>query len=713
MDPVFTSETSPFGLRITDPILQREYTLQTNEEVSPTTCKTDNFYYPVDSATSILTNELILPGTVSTFVRSSEGDMLAEISHNDLQQFSRGTYLVELSTPIKLILRFTSDFEVATADDRMAFTFPETTEIRVGARSYHDQPAGTITTTSAPADLREAISALSSSLKTTSCERSWPTLRGHPPRIRLGDSLDIPDAFEPLESGVTIEVPGGRGQLYAVAPLAFYLGATLQRGKSLQLRTTDGLTHDLSYQKTFDSDPDPPADGPPHDVGRLLKHVVTLDCLTRTEGYYQVDLHERVQFDDGYASLDFEALYSKSLSEQLEAYLSVPYHVVEQVMPTWRLVADLTPDPETVELLPYLLNDLAVVRVATPESSEHSADPPPEPDIMDFARGATDTPATTGEFARGGTNAGSPEYVTPPDADALEQAWGGPGRPFGAGKLLREGFEHKSEQIESRSADESSIKIAVVCNDATMDAEYSDRGLYGDREEVRYDVREHRNLSVSELRAVFEGNLDFVHYIGHVEDGAFVCHDGCLDPHALDDVGVSAFLLNGCRSYEPGVELVREGAVGGIVTHSDVGNNAAVEIGRVTARLLNQGYSLVSALEISREQRLTGNQYLVVGDGGTAIIQNKSVTPHLCHVERQSDGGWKVVIDTHPVTEHGIGSTFKPYVSGVKHRFLSGGVLTSFELSPIEFVKFLRLEEVPIRYRGELYWSSEFDPFRF
>jgi hypothetical protein len=720
MDPTFAATTSPDGLRVTDPILQREYTLRTDRPVHPAERPSDGFYYPMDAACEITVADLVLPTTVATYVRTPEGEQVGEISNTHVESEPEAEYLVVLMTPIKVIVRFDSAFEVATADDRMAFSFPSETSVAVGARSYHDQPAGTITTTGAPEDLRAALGALASSLKTQSCERSWPTLRGHPPRIEVGDHLSIPDSFDPPETGVTITTPDDRGTLYAVAPLAFYLGATLEHGPETRLRTDAGLDHPLSLRETFENDPGSP-DGPPRDVGRVLKQVVTLDCLTRTEGYYQVELHERDRFErEADASLDFPALYDESLAAQLDAYLSVPYADVEPVSPRWRLVSDVTPDAQSAELLPYIVNDLGIVRFARDRGDAK----PPEPPVIDgFARGATDSSSDAGStsdgFDRGPTEPASPEdsvaYVTPPDAHALEQAWAGPGRPFDAGKLLRAGFEHKFDHMAARGDDEgngeqTAIEIAVVCNDGAMDAEYADRDLYGDRDEVRDDVSEFRDLSAARLRQVLESDRDFVHYIGHVEDGRFVCTDKYLDPEDLDSVGVSAFLLNGCRSYAAGVELVRSGAVGGIVTHSDVGNDAAVEIGRVTARLLNSGYSLRSALAISKDQRLVGNQYLVVGDGGNAIIQTVNGTPIAADI-RKTDEGFEFLLETRATNDAGMGSLFTPYLPGVEEHYLSGGSIDTFKVTADDLASYLRLEEFPIEFGGEFYWSSEFNPY--
>lgn len=707
MDPEFTPQTDPVGVRISDPILQREYTVETPEHPALTVCDTEQFYYPVDSAVEVVTDELVLQGTFGTFFRLPDGEMVDEISHNELKQFEADSYLVELMTPIKLMLRFDAPVEVATADDRTTLSFTEETTVALGARSYHDQPAGTITTTEDPADLRKAISALSSSLKTMSCERSWPTLRGHPPQLELGEELSIPDEFERPETGVTIQTPDDRAALYAVAPLAFYLGAELVSGPELRLQTDTGLDYKLTYRETFGDNRETPAGESPHEVGQLLKHVVTLDCLTRTEGYYDIELDERDRFEER-VDIDFETVYEQSLAEQLNTYLSIPYDAVEPVMPKWRLVADVRPNPESAELLPNLVNDLGIVRITAEQETEPER--PPEPDISDFARGGTDVEGgQSGEFDRGPTTPSKTktnDYVTPPNADAIEQSFVGPERPFGVGKLLPEGFTHKFEQIDGRKAGESGIEILVVCNDPAMDDE-SDGSLYDDREEVEYKAEEERNLTTAELKDVLESDWDFVHYIGHIEDGAFVCRDGLLDVADISNVGVSAFLLNGCRSYETGVELVRAGSVGGIVTHSDVGNDAAVEIGRVTARLLNIGFSLRSALGIAKEQRLVGNQYLVVGDGGTSVLQSSSVTPNLVEIERCSDGKFDVAVKTYPTVDIGAGSIFRPHVDDAEQYYLSGGHIDTYLLSGLGLQQFLRLQETPVKLDGGLRWATE------
>lgn len=82
-----------------------------------------------------------------------------------------------------------------------------------------------------------AISALSSALKTTTCERSYPTLRGHPPRIECGDKLHIPDELSRPETGIRLEVPPSLENVFVAAPLVYYLGAEMVPGEKPRLVT--------------------------------------------------------------------------------------------------------------------------------------------------------------------------------------------------------------------------------------------------------------------------------------------------------------------------------------------------------------------------------------------------------------------------------------------------------------------------------------------
>ncbi|WP_433624259.1 hypothetical protein [Halomicrococcus sp. NG-SE-24] len=681
MKPRFTTTERP-GLGLFDPVQDRRFELETSSPVDPSPVGTDRFRFPVDAAVEVAVDQLVLPYVVETYVRDPDGSPLVEAEHYAYEELPPDEYCLELHAPIKTFVRVDGEVTVASSVDRMEFDFGEETAVRVGARSYHERPAATVTTTADPEDLMAAVSTFGSALKTTSPERSFPTLRGHPPTVELGDDLAIPDGLDAPDTGVHIEVPTDRQSVYAVSTLAYYLGADVRPGERPRIVTADGFEHSLRTDRGFDAE-----------VARVLQQVFLLDCLTRTEGLYPVDLHERQAVEDD-VSLSFPDLYDAPSAERLAAYLSVPFDAVRDAVPTWRLAAHVTPDAENATLLPYLVDDLAVVRRA---------------DAQGRRRARSSMPSYVDEFVRSvdrGRRARSDEpYVSPPETDALEQAWLGDGRVFGANELRRAAFEHRDRET---TADD--IDIDIVCNDERMreEVDVEDGALYGDRADLPFDVTVHANCSTETLAELLASETDFLHYVGHVEAGGFVCPDGVLDAESLDRTGARTFFLNGCNSYRQGVSLVENGSIGGIVTHGDVGNGGATAVGRLVARLLNAGFSLRSALAVVRERRIVANQYTVVGDGGVEVAQNESGIPVFYRVRStDADGEYGVRIDTYPTSERGMGSLYIPYVGDVETHFIAGGPLPEFRIGADELGYYLQMEQFPVVLDGSFCWSTD------
>ena len=218
----------------------------------------------------------------------------------------------------------------------------------------------------------------------------------------------------------------------------------------------------------------------------------------------------------------------------------------------------------------------------------------------------------------------------------------------------------------------------------------------------------HHDLTTGELEGILTSGTDFLHYIGHIEAGGFECADGTLDASELESVGVGAFFLNGCASYEQGMALVERGAIGGVVTLTDVINTGAIRIGRAMGRLLNSGFPLGVALELAREESVVGSQYLVVGDSGLAVAQAQNGTPNLCEIN-QTSGGFRLEFHTYPTPKAGMGTMNLPLIKGADIRSLTSNNLQSFELSRQELSQFLLLEEAPVRINGNLRWPSQID----
>jgi len=670
------------GLELIDPIERVRYSLLTDAPVVPSTADPDAFRFPVDDAVAIECSSITLPTVAPVIVRDEAGDVVASAEHFSHEELPGGTYSMEVSVQLRIYLRVESDVTISSETERTSIEFGEPTRVVVGGRSKHEQPAATLTTTDAPEDIMRTVTALSSSLKTTTPERSLPTLRGHPPAIELGDELSIPETIEPADTGVAIELPPTYRYIYPAATLAYYLGAEMVPGDAPRIVTDDGFEYDLDGPGGFESE-----------VVRVLKQVFFLDCVTRTEGLYPIDLHERQRLERE-VDLSFAELYEAPLREQLEAYLDVPYDAVEELLPQWKLTTHVSPTPESIETLPYLVNDLAVIRTAEPQ--QVSASSVEETGMGAYTRGAAES--------SGGASGGENTYVQVESDDAIEQAWVGDETPIGVSKATPEAYRNRFDRDPSTG----DIAITVVCNDDRMDKERDivDE-VYGSRADLPFEVSVERDLRTDELADVLAEPAEFLHYVGHIDDAGFRCADGTLDADTLDDVGVDAFLLNACQSYDQGAKLIEAGAIGGIATLSDVINSGAVRIGSTVARLLNCGFPLRAALEVAKGESIVGSQYLVIGDGGLTIAQAESGTPVLAEIDSGRDDQYELELNAYATTSGGMGGMFMPILESHNEFFLNSGELEPIELSKSELQEFLELENLPLRIDGELVWSSE------
>ncbi|WP_137286475.1 CHAT domain-containing protein [Halorussus salinisoli] len=686
MVPRFDTFDDATGFEVVDPIETRRFTLSTPSAVEPTPADPDSFRFPVSSACTVVTSALTFPYAVLTYVWDADGDILSELAHDESAEFPPDEYLIELNVPVKLYLHVEAGVRVESETDSMRIEFDRETTVAVGARSFSETPAGTVTTTDDPVDAMAAVSTFGSALETTTCERSWPTLRGHPPLIERGDELSIPDGLDAPETGVTVAVPPEHEAVYAVAPLAYYFGAEVVPGETPRL-TVGG------FERRFDDgagveDWAGVEDG----VVRTLEQAFFLDCATRTEGHYSVELADRNRLES-LVDLDFADLYGMPLDEQLSAYFSIPYSTLADAMPAWHRIAYVRPDPENVETLPHLVNDLSILRTP-PQPTYEETDEMRETQsaIDDFKRATpSDRGATRRPDEAGGTGwtdetdwvdqidwtletdrrRGVPpveEYVDMPDVDAHELAWVGDGTPIRGTKVLPQAFRN-----ETSDTSEDLIDVTVVCNDDEMREEWDAVAeVYAKRETFDFDLDVHFDVSTSELRTLLQTPTDLFHYIGHIDGRGFECPDGVFDAETLDGVEIEAFVLNACRSHDQGIALIDAGSRGGIVSLENVGNRTAVEFGETLAKLVHNGFSVGSALAIARKHTVVGTHYISLGDPGLTLAQSDDVIPLTYVVEDESADRMSLTIRGYPTRDHPIGSVSKSYLEDGP-QFLSTG----------------------------------------
>lgn len=683
--PVFSALGSGTGLRIDDPVERRQYALYTPTPVTPEPVPTDTLGFPVDAAATITTTELRLGELVTVFVHGARDELPVQVLPGSEVRFEPGEYHAELDAAVKLYLGISGGFDVEAGATDVSFSFPGTAEVVVGARSFHQRPAATISTTDRPEDVMTAISYLGSALKTTSAERAYPTLRGHPPEIELGDRLHVPAGLERPETGVEIALPPARGPALVAAPLAYYLGAGVSPGDPPGIVTASGYVYPLpSDDRSFE-----------REVERVLKQTFLLDCLTRTEGYYRIELGEREALAAA-LDLDLAGLYGMPLATRLERYLEVPYERVESEVPSWALTAHLPPTPESVEAVPYVVNELAIVRTSTARELS-----PADVRHRVLHRYFEDA----GEVVRAGGSVGRTRFVEVEASDSMDDAWFGDGTPIGATQGVPQAYRNRFE----RTPGEGVTEIAVVCNDRQMAEEGSmATDAYGSREEFPFDVALHQRLDRDELAGLLASHVDFLHYVGHVSEEGFHCPDGVLAAEAVPDVGVDVFFLNGCASVEPGRHLIQAGSIGGVVTVGDVIDSGARAVGRTMARLLSLGFPLRAALSLARRESVVGGQYVVLGDGNADVAAARDGPPLLCELETVRDGGYELTVRTYLPRGGGMGTTVFPTLEANDSHYLAPRAVT-FRVTRAELDRYLERHPYPVRVDGELVWNERVD----
>ena len=699
------------GITVTDHIENTQFEVYTDLPVEPSRRPGSDHYFPVDAGVAVETGSIEIPRVAVVETRDGDGTLL---THGDCYEMPKGTYHVGINpAPTKLYLTFDSGFAVSTTDRTTRIDLDVPGTVGLGFRSLHQTPAGTITTPTDPESLMDAVSLLGSALQTTSPERSFPTLRGHPPLIEPGEEFQVPERVRPADSGVRIVVPPEHRYLYPVVSLAYYFAADVVPGDAPRIEG-DEWTYPL--EPGFEAR-----------TAQVLRQSFHMDCLARTEGFYPVDLHERETTN---LDLDWGRLYDLPLAERLGEYLDVPFEAVEPELPQWTLTTDVRPDPENVEMLPFVAGELSIVRspeTVTPADDEGGGG-------VGFFRGpgrnspaaAMSPPATgalgldDGEFVRGGATADTArgadatedrgavaaqtDFVRPEPVYTVEHAWVGDGVPLDANKATLDAYHRR---LETGEVEQSRISVLVVCNDEQMREEGNVANLYGLRDMVQFDIEVRHGLTREEMRDVLASDVDFLHYIGHVDDRGMQCADCYLDLTDEDlEIEVSAFLLNACQSYQQGEALVHRGSRGGIVTLSDVANSPATKLGRIIARLMNSGFNLRTALHVAKRELITGHQYIVVGDGGTTICQSRSGVAVVFNVEKRSEDEFDLSADFYPNGHHKSGSLATLNTDIIMYNYYVPSLVDCESISKSELLDLMEKELIPVFYDDELAWSG-------
>lgn len=539
-----------------------------------------------------------------------------------------------------------------------------------GESQSASQPLGqaTVTVSKSPEGLATAISVLSAGISTTGPERSHPEYRTHPPLVEVGNKTYIPPRVREMvpRTDIVIDVPANYDELFVIAPLAYYLGASVRIGSGTPQLSAPGV------HKSFGSVSDIQ-----FEVADLLNRVFFLDCVVRDIAEEEPP-YQRVVLDK--IGLDPTEMRAATPAERLAAYMGVKRGSIMSELPEWHLSTYISPSPEMISCLPFLLDDLSLIY--PPESDEIDEKDILQEALDDFYRGP--------DFCRGPV--ANVEMVSPELQPGDLHAWLASGTPIGAYKPSVEAYRNRL----ATPAPETPLDITVVLNDDTMEGEVEKVAQFYNGSDQKTTMR--YSLSVDELARVFESEQDFVHYIGHCEEGGLQCPNGELDIESLSSVGTRTFFLNACGSYHQGQSLIERGSIAGAVTLREVLNDPAIAVGTTFARLFINGFGIERATQLARRQITMSIDYTVVGDGTYALTDNTVAIARL-----KKTGTTYKLNYTVPPNRHPGDSYCAPFELWSR---LSGTPATT-EIDRADIPRLLGDLSCPVIFDGELVWSDE------
>ncbi|NHN46411.1 hypothetical protein G9464_02190 [Halostella sp. JP-L12] len=601
-DPPVSFSVEDGALRARDELEGGEQVLRPSEPPDLRPALTDMFVFPVDRAVSFRTSSLRIGPHAGVRLRDADGNDRGEFTATP-REVAAGTHFIEVSGAVKTYVRvadasFTASYpRYEESGEPLNVTFDGEAEVAVGARSVHSSPRSTITVPEDPAAVMTAVSHLGSSIKEFSPERSWPSIRGHPPAIEVSEELRIPSSIERPRTGITITVPECYADVYRVAPLAFYLGATVEAGDRAELRLDNGYAEPLRREsRTLAAS-----------VRRILGRCLLLDSLAREGGYYS---QPRYEYEELSPDLPFypHNVYDASLTDQLMEYLEVPWSALEPYLPRWRTAAVLRPTPADAELVPHLVNRLAPIDVAeSPGDAPVDADPP----------------------------------------RALTRGYAHHDPPAGTTKLIPTAFEHGLSQTTPAASDASAAFLT-----ADRDRAARLRDCAAERgDDLAAATAVIPDPDAAALRDAFGGEYEVVYCdLPAPDDGVgFDCADGVVRPSAID-VSAPAVALAGRDRRDAATALVGGGAVAAAVAPSPTASQAVL-----AAELLLAGQPIAESVRLAGVKNAS-----FVGDAAAAIARQEGGPPPLVAiVDPVTPDEYDLTVRVQPSERHPLGSVYR------------------------------------------------------
>ncbi|HEY3274880.1 MAG TPA: hypothetical protein VGJ92_14000 [Methanocella sp.] len=501
-----------------------------------------------------------------------------------------GRHVLALESSERLFIWPDADcvLEYFAGKARLVKTGPATGTVRAGMKKMSPPAIDTGTGIEA---LFRAVSFICSLPGETSPYRSHPLFRSHPPDIRLSSDRQLMPPASPARP-IRLWLPPDLRYLYAAAPLAYYLGASVETGEEPLLKISGKSIGMPSGYDQFE-----------RWAGKMLSRTFQADCAARCQATTGNRLPGiDVQEITGYSP---EELMLMTMPDRFRVYTETAGSG-SRAFNQWHMASYVDPVPSSIEILPFLMRSLSAIYA--PKSTRVSERDVVSLSVRDFKTRQTG-------HSRGET-ADNDEVILPSLHNAQTQHWFSDGCPVDATLstlgALKNGRHYARDRLMPA--------VCVICNEPSMAKEaYLLEDLLGGIANV--EIRQ--DLGRADLLHTFSEGFDIVHYAGHCDRSGVKCRDGYADLSSVDTCDVPVFFLNSCSSYLQGFRLIEKGSVCGIATMFRLLDEAAVDVCASFYRMLSRGYPIMTSYLGARECSVTGKEYLLIGDGFYKVFNGR------------------------------------------------------------------------------------------
>jgi hypothetical protein len=411
------------------------------------------------------------------------------------------------------------------------------------------------------------------------------------------------------DNSFSFHLPRDYRFLYPAAPLAYYLGASVEVDSRPYITFGSAVPFQLPDVDDFE-----------RWAGDTLRYVFYLDCAVRYAWASGGALNGiDVQTILGRSVDD---IFNMDAEERFLLYEGSKFEMPE--MPLWHMASYLDPIPESVEALPFLLHSLSTIY--TPRSV-----PVTERELV--SRAVHDFLGRRSEYLGSGDNT-TGSIVLPAPQSAESRQWFSGGFPVDASKSSVQAFLNRGKY----RAGKGQIRVGVICNDLAMAREVD--VIIDALSDVDASIQVFWDTRASGFNEIFARGFDILQLIGHCDSRGFRCSDGPARVEDVADNRTPMFFFNSCSSHREAAQLIEKGSVCGIATFFRVLEEAAVDVCRNFYLLLGEGYPASLSIGAAAECSVLGKEYLLLGDGSYSCFGGDEIK-RLYRIKREG-GSYKL-----------------------------------------------------------------------